>query len=186
MCRGCALGIWLLLAIPLAFTEPCAQADATQISLRQSQASSPPFQSPPAQAPTEENPGNTKAPPAPQSATAAPSVPHTISVKFDYDFDQTPACSSKITHKCVNQFVIYDISGGPDKPFRIGTVPVPDNPTGKKQGITGKSDPRIFEPGRHLIAVTAEEAEPASPAGGSQSKPLESPVAACTTWVTIP
>jgi hypothetical protein len=141
---------------------------------------------------TTQSPAQT--PTAPQSAGGTSSgQAHTIAVTFDYDFDKTPACSAKVTQKCVKEFVIYDISGGPNHPFKIGTVALPDNPVGNKQGISGKSDSRVFESGQHLIAVTAQEPAAASssqsgkqPGSGQQSKPLESPAAACTTWVTIP
>lgn len=36
---------------------------------------------------------------------------HTITVKFDYNFTSTPACSQKVTKKCIAKFVVYDISG---------------------------------------------------------------------------
>lgn len=146
-----------------------------------------------AQTPTPSQSSPAETPTAPQSAGSTSNKSHTITVTFDYDFDRTPACSAKVTQKCVKQFVIYDISGGADKPFEIGTVALPANPKGKAQGISGKSDPRVFESGKHLIAVTAQEppAAPSSqsskrPTTGAQSKPLESSAADCTTWVEIP
>lgn len=36
---------------------------------------------------------------------------HTIVVTFDYDFTAVPACSEKVTKKCIAKFVVYDISG---------------------------------------------------------------------------
>lgn len=176
MSRGRSFGLALVLAI----TVGCAAAYG--------RTAPPPAQSHPA--------GNSKSetPSPPQTtASSSSSQPHAIAVTFDYDFGATPACTSKVTQKCVKQFVIYDISAGADMPYKIGTVPLPDNPVGKKQGITGKSDPSVFEPGKHLIAVSAQGPEPASssqsgkqPESGPQSKPIESPPAACTTWVTIP
>jgi len=116
-----------------------------------------------------------------QSPTQEP-VAHTISVSFDYDFDRTPACTEKITRRCVQRFVVYDISSGANHAYPIGTVALPDHPYGQKRAIPGKTDPHVFESGRHLIAVTAQEPEP-------QPHPLESNTvgcASCTTWVNIP
>jgi hypothetical protein len=125
--------------------------------------------------------------PAPPSAPSAPAaspgpVPRTISVTFDYDFDRTPACTEKVTRRCIKQFVLYDISSGANHPYQIGTVALPDQPYGQKRGIPGKTDPHVFQSGKHLIAVTAQEPEP-------QPHPLESNTAgcfSCTIWVNIP
>jgi hypothetical protein len=120
--------------------------------------------------------------PAQSSTASAGPVPHTISVTFDYDFDRVPACTGKTQHHCVKQFVIYDISSGSNHAYQIGTVALPDSPYGQKRGIPGKTDPHVFESGKHLIAVTAQEPEP-------QPHPLESITAgcaSCTTWVNIP
>ena len=142
-----------------------------------------------AQAPPTQSAPSTQAPPihetpsSVQSSTASPGpVPHTISVTFDYDFDRTPACAAKIKHRCVKQFIIYDISSGSNHAYPIGTVALPDHPYGQRQGIAGKTDPHVFESGKHLIAIAAQEEEP-------QPRPLESNTAACTSctaWVNIP
>ena len=89
--------------------------------------------------------------PAPQAQQAGT---HSISVTFDYDFKNTPACSSKGTSKtCVKQFNVYDVSGGR---FKLFSIPAPEGVTGAVKGITGKSPSRRFEPGTHFIAVAAE------------------------------
>jgi len=153
-------------------------------------------QAPPGQAPLSvqaQTPANRQsASPAPGSPTNPTSssiepakqgsAPHTISVTFDYDFDRTPACTEKIKRRCVLQFVVYDISAGSNHAYQIGTVALPDHPYGQRRAIPGKTDPHIFESGKHLIAVAAQEAEP-------QPHPLESNTvgcASCTTWVNIP
>src|SRR5262249_41562537 len=112
----------LLVALPLAYAEAHAQAQTPTL----------PPPSRPAQSSTQPN---TQAPAPARSAATPPAVPHAIVVTFDYDFNATPACAAQVREKCVTQFVIYDISGGPQRPFRIGIVPLPDNPSGKKQGI---------------------------------------------------
>ena len=96
-------------------------------------------------------------PPAP---TPAPTHGvHTIKVTFDYDFRLTPACTSHVTKNCVQQFVVYDISGGTSKTtrYKLFTVPLPSNPVGMVHGIPGTSQPLDFESGKHLLAVTALE-----------------------------
>jgi hypothetical protein len=100
---------------------------------------------------------------------------HRISFKFDYDFGSSPACSKKVTTKCVQQFVLYDISAGIDKPTKLGTVPLPEHTKGLVKGITATTEPILFNPGRHMIAVVAKMAD------GS-----ESDLRRCTTIVKIP
>ena len=98
---------------------------------------------------------------------------HTISVKFDYNFTVTPACSQKVTKKCIAKFVVYDISGG--NPYKLFTIPVPGDASGAVKGISGESQPLLFEPGKHLISVTAQKDS------GEESSPPASAM-----WVTIP
>ena len=81
---------------------------------------------------------------------------HTISVTFDYNFALTPACSATVTQKCVKQFNIYDISPGVAKRTKIGSVPIPSNATGLVKGISGTTDPVLFDPGKHRLAVSAQ------------------------------
>jgi hypothetical protein len=45
---------------------------------------------------------------------------HTIVVTFDYDFTAVPACSEKVSKKCIAKFVVYDISG--EKPYKLFTI----------------------------------------------------------------
>jgi hypothetical protein len=98
---------------------------------------------------------------------------HTITVTFDYNFTVTPACSPKVTKKCVAKFVVYDISGG--KPYKLFTIPVPANASGAVKGISGESQPLLFEPGKHLISVAAQK-----------DNGEESNLPASAMWVTIP
>ncbi len=85
-----------------------------------------------------------------------PANRHTVTVKFDYDFSKTPACPAKSPSKtCVKRFDVYDVSGGR---YKLFTIPAPEGATGMVKGITGRGPERTFEPGTHLIAVTAENA----------------------------
>jgi hypothetical protein len=95
-----------------------------------------------------------------QTAQAAPqndpANQHTISVTFSFDFGKSPSCGEKPALKtCVKQFVVYDVSG---KRFRLFAVPVPEGARGYVNNITGESPTRIFLPGKHFIAVTAQNA----------------------------
>jgi hypothetical protein len=98
---------------------------------------------------------------------------HTIVVTFDYDFTAVPACSEKVSKKCIAKFVVYDISG--EKPYKLFTIPVPAGATGKVKGISGESQPLLFESGKHLLGVSAQRES------GEESNPH-----ATTVWVTIP
>lgn len=117
---------------------------------------------------------------APSSAPAQPSPghgEHTVTVTVTYDFSKTHACTAAITTKCIQQFVVYDISAGVDKSkrFTLFSVPPPAGATGIVNAITGTSPLLDFEFGKHLIAVIATEPDL------SESFPT-----ACTTWITIP
>jgi hypothetical protein len=91
----------------------------------------------------------------PSSASSLPNS-HIVTVHFDYDFTKVPACSPKIaTKQCVKQFDVYDVSG---RPFKLFSIPVPAGASGVVKGIVGQSPRRVFEPGPHVIAVTAESA----------------------------
>jgi hypothetical protein len=98
---------------------------------------------------------------------------HTITVKFDYDFTTTHACSQKVTKKCIAKFVVYDISGG--KPYKLFEIPVPADASGAMKGISAESQPLLFESGKHLVAVTAQK-----DSGEESSAP------ASAVWVKIP
>jgi hypothetical protein len=100
---------------------------------------------------------------------------HTVTVTFNYDFRQTPACTAKITQNCVQQFVAYDISAGAKNATMLFPIALPAKPVGAVQGITGTSPKLDFESGQHLISVTAQ-----GPSGRQSRKSV------CTTWITIP
>jgi hypothetical protein len=102
---------------------------------------------------------------------------HTVTVHFDYDFAGTPACPQEKNKPCVEQFIVYDISGGtsPEQRFQLFTVPVPPGAKGTVKGITATSPPLAFEPGKHLIAVTAQMPDK-----------KESNPSVCQFWVTVP
>lgn len=98
---------------------------------------------------------------------------HTITITFDYDFTATHACSPKVPKKCIAKFIVYDISG--DKPYKLFTIPVPADASGPVKGISGQSQPLLFESGKHLLAVTAQNDT------GEESRSY-----ACSVWITIP
>jgi hypothetical protein len=100
---------------------------------------------------------------------------HKITLRFDYDFRSTPACSAKVSEDCVQQFVVYDISGGAAKRIKLLVIPVPANARGLVHGIAATTPPLLFEPGKHLLAVSAKMPN------GRESDP-----SACTTWVKVP
>ena len=123
--------------------------------------------------------GQNQTPSQPPSAVPVQGV-HSISVKFDYDFQLTPACRSRVTKNCIQQFVVYDISAGVSKTerYKLFTVPLPPNPSGKVHGISGTSPPLALESGKHLFAVTALQ---------SVTVPnKESNSQICAMWVTVP
>jgi hypothetical protein len=108
--------------------------------------------------------------------TAAPaSVKHAVTVTFNYDFTRTPACSDKVKKHCIEQFVVYDVSGGAKKRIKLFAIPVPAGATKSVNGITGKSPELDFEPGRHELAVTAE-----------MNDGVESSTLAATVWIVVP
>jgi hypothetical protein len=101
---------------------------------------------------------------------------HFVSVTFNYDFGKTPACSATVKTSCVQEFVAYDISAGVRRRTKLFEIPLPPNPVGLVQGITGKSPTKLdFESGKHLISVSALEPD------GTESKHR-----VCTTWIEIP
>jgi hypothetical protein len=109
----------------------------------------------------------------PQSEPQSQTPKHTITMTFDYDFTATHACSPKVTKKCIAKFIVYDISG--QKPYKLFTIPVPADASGPVKGISGESQPLLFESGKHLLTVTAQKDS------GEESSPSASSV-----WVTIP
>ena len=108
------------------------------------------------------------------AAARADGAKHTVKVTFDYNFALTPACSDKVTDKCVKQFTVYDISAGTDRRTKLFTISVNPAAKGFVKGITGTSPLLLFEPGKHLISVVAET--PSNQA---------SALIACTAWVQI-
>jgi hypothetical protein len=110
-----------------------------------------------------------------QPPTAVSHGKHTVTVTFDYDFRQTPACSAKVTKHCVQQFIAYDISAGIKNATMMFPIPLPTHPVGAIHGITATSPMLDFESGKHLVSVSAM-----SPDGTHSKRSL------CTTWITIP
>ena len=108
-------------------------------------------------------------------AVQASQSTHKISFTFDYDFRVTPACSPKVKQVCVQQFNFYDISAGIPKRTKLGSIPVPAGATGLVKGISFTTESFLFNPGRHMVAVSAQ-----MPNG------LESDLSKCTTIVKIP
>jgi hypothetical protein len=107
--------------------------------------------------------------------TQASQSTHKISFTFDYDFRATPACSPKVKQACVQQFNFYDISAGILKRTKLGSLPVPAGATGLVTGITFTTESFLFNPGRHMVAVSAQ-----MPNG------TESDLSKCSTIVRIP
>jgi hypothetical protein len=100
---------------------------------------------------------------------------HSVTVKFDYDFHTTHACSKRHKADCVRQFVVYDISAGEDKRTQLFTIPTPRHAKKSNVPVTGTSPQLLFESGQHLLEVVAQY-----PDGTESAK------RASTTWVTIP
>lgn len=100
---------------------------------------------------------------------------HSITFTFDYDFGATPACSSKVTKGCVQQFNLYDISAGIKKRTKLVSIPVPPGASGFVKGISGTTPPLSFESGKHLLGIASQ-----MPNG------LESDPSRCTFWVDLP
>jgi len=106
---------------------------------------------------------------------------HCITIRFDYDFGATPACSSEATkvtdakrNICVEDFVVYDISVGAGRRTKLAVIPVPAGAHGPVKGISGKTPPLYFAPGEHIIAVVARTPD------GKESDPYR-----CSTSVKI-
>lgn len=97
---------------------------------------------------------------------------HTITVKFDYDFTHAPVCSGKPSEKCVQLFVVYDISG--PKQIKLFSLPPPEHAKGKMTGITATSPKLLFVVGYHRIGVAAQSS------ANTQSLPFD-----CNTVVKI-
>jgi hypothetical protein len=102
-------------------------------------------------------------------------IKHKITFTFDYDFKLTPACSREVTKVCVQQFNAYDISSGLAKRVKLGSIPVPAGASGLVKGISGTTDPILFNSGRHMVAVSAQMPD------GTESDLLK-----CSTIIKIP
>jgi len=100
---------------------------------------------------------------------------HSLVLKFDYDFRVTHICTSGVKKNCVEKFEVYDISGGLAKRTKLVSIPVPSGATGFVKGISVTTPSLLFEPGKHLLAVTAQAAD------GTESDPMK-----CTAWVELP
>lgn len=114
----------------------------------------------------------------PKVSALPPSIPsskHTITLQFDYDLTAIPACGPGVKTTCVEQFNVYDISGGMRASVKLASIPAPAGAKGPLHGIRITTRPLEFAQGKHLLAITAET-----------SDGLESNPSGCSTWVTIP
>ena len=103
-----------------------------------------------------------------------PPSTHKITFTFDYDFRVIPACSPKVTQECVQQFNLYEISRGISNRMKLGSMPAPLGATGYVQGISVTTEPFLWGPGQHRLAVSAQ-----MPNG------QESDLSKCTTIIKI-
>src|ERR1700735_497411 len=157
--RGCshrAKRIAEILWITVALTA------AMLISARLAAPSSSPLAPP---APTQ--PGAGVPPPsvtAAQTPEGSPQVvQRTVTVTFDYDFSSFPACSPKVTTKCIQQFDVLEVSDPANEVF-LFTIPAPPNAKGLVKGITFTSPKkRSFFTGPHRIGVSAKAPPPFVP-----------------------
>ncbi|HKS67240.1 MAG TPA: hypothetical protein VJR26_08390 [Candidatus Acidoferrales bacterium] len=100
---------------------------------------------------------------------------HKITVTFDYDFTRTPACRAEIKRDCVKQFNVYEVGPGIKILAKLMSIPVPRGAHDVVKGLSGTTRWLTIEPGKHLIAVTAQTPEGA-----------ESDLRLCRVWVLIP
>jgi len=100
---------------------------------------------------------------------------HTLKVTFDYDFSLTPACSTKVTKNCVQQFNVYDLSPAFNPLTKLFSIPADPSATGMVRGITGTSPLLPLRSGKHLISVVAQTPDN-----------VESNNTTCTTWIEVP
>lgn len=107
------------------------------------------------------------------------STPHSVTVKFDYDFGSTPACAPGQKTGCIQQFVVYDITAGSNVSNRVtlGTVNVPAGAKGSVKGISGTVSPPPAS-GKRLLSVVAQMPN------GTASDPAK--CASCTTTLVVP
>jgi hypothetical protein len=154
------------------------------LSAAQSSRAQNPTQPPPAQPPASSSPNTAPgASPSPSTAPVPDSNPatasshgkHTVTVTFDYDFRQTPACTATIKTGCVQQFIAFDITNGRTNAPMLFPIPLPATPVGAVHGITATGPLPDLPPGQRLISVAAM-----TPDGHHSRRSL------CTTWITIP
>jgi hypothetical protein len=112
---------------------------------------------------------------APISWGQTGSSKHSITLKFDYDFRLTPACTSEMKKNCVERFEVYDISAGLAKRTKLTSLPAPSEAEAFVKGISVTTPSLLFESGKHLLAVIARTSD------GQESDPMR-----CTAWVEIP
>ena len=89
---------------------------------------------------------------------------HTVTVTLNYDFSVDNACSASVTTGCIQQFNIYDITGG-GTPVKLFTIAAPSGATTAVTGITGTSGAVSLKAGVHTFAATAQTAD------GTESSP---------------
>jgi len=104
---------------------------------------------------------------AASSAHAAPGG-HTVSVTLNYDFSAdnacAPAATPPVTKNCLQQFNIYDITGG-GTPVKLFSIPAPAGANSAVTGITGSQSGLSLKSGVHTFAATAQMAD------GTESSP---------------
>jgi hypothetical protein len=169
--RQFACGLALIAALLYLQTAAPARAQ-NSTPPTQPPASSPPTS--PVTSPSTSTPSSTEIPDANKPPLATHGK-HTVTVTFDYDFGQTPACSRKIVTACVQQFIAYDISAGIKNATMLFPIALPTVTQGAVRGITATSPLLDFESGQHLISVSAM-----APNGTHSKRSLS------TTWITIP
>ncbi|HXW57674.1 MAG TPA: hypothetical protein VEJ67_18120 [Candidatus Cybelea sp.] len=100
---------------------------------------------------------------------------HKVTVRFSYDFRNTPPCSATLRRGCVEQFNLYDISAGVAHRTKLMSIPVPSHVRRGMTEISATTPPLLWEPGKHLLALVAQLPR------GIESDPKD-----CTVWVQIP
>lgn len=98
------------------------------------------------------------------SMAAAAASQHTVMVTLNYDFSVDNACSTTVTTGCIQQFNIYDITGG-GTPQKLFSLPAPSGASSAVTGITGTSGVLTLKSGIHTFAATAQMAD------GTESSP---------------
>jgi hypothetical protein len=102
-----------------------------------------------------------------------PPKTHTIRVNFDYDFKDFHGCKTKSKAPCLKQFNVYNVTDT-GKRILLFSIPAPPGAKHAVKDITGASNPLVFAPGKHMIAVTAQTDR------GGESDPR-----ACSTMVNV-